>query len=176
MRLRDVFLPNQPRLPWRRLVLAALGVAVVVAMLGLLGESVALLPLFVGFAPTCMLVFALPEAPVSQPAAVIGGQLVAALVGVAGALVLPVHWWSIALVAGCPVAAMAVLRIIHPPAIANTVLAFVTGAGVMFLLVPVLAASTAIVAVALVWHRCTGTRYPAPGLLGGPSPRRRGEA
>lgn len=173
MRLRDVLLPNQPRLPWRRLVLASLGVAVIVGVLGLLDETVDLLPLFVGFAPSCLLVFVLPEAPVSQPPAVIGGQLVASLVGVAGAFVLPVNWWSIALVAGCSVGAMAVLRIIHPPAIANTVLAFVTGAGWMFLLVPVLAASTAIVAVALVWHRCTGTRYPAPGLLGGPPPRRR---
>lgn len=160
MNLRGLLTPTQPRLPWRRLVLAALGVALIVAVLGLIGDTVGIMVLFVGFAPSCLLVFTLPEAPVSQPIAVLGGQLVSSAIGIAIGQLLSASWWSIALGAGLAVAAMVLLRIIHPPAVANTVVAIATGASWSFLLLPVLAASLAIVLVALIWHRLTGTRYP----------------
>lgn len=160
MRAKDLFATTQPRLPWRRLLFAAVGVAGTVAVLGALGGVFDLFALFVGFAPTCVLVFALPEAPVSQPSAVIGGQLSAALVGVVTGLTLPASWWSAALAAGLAFAAMALLRVLHPPAVANAVIASFTGAGWTFLLIPVLAASATIVALAILWHRATRTQYP----------------
>jgi len=141
-------------------VLAGAGVAISVALLGLLGGGLDLLTLFVGFAPTCLLVFTLPEAPVSQPSAVIGGQLTASAVGVVIGFLLPVTWWSIALTAGMAVVAMALLRVLHPPAVANAVIASMSGAGWMFLLTPALTASVLIVVVAVVWHRVMRTRYP----------------
>ncbi|WP_125098606.1 HPP family protein [Leucobacter chromiireducens] len=165
--MRGLWRSGQPRLPWRRLLLAALGVALAVALLGLLGDTVDLTLLFLGFAPSCLLVYLLPEAPVSQPSAVIGGHVVSAMVGVGAALVAPMAWWSAALVAGLATAAMAVARIIHPPAVATAVVALATGAGWQFLLLPALAAPVLIVAVALVVHRVTGVQYPAPGLMGG---------
>lgn len=165
--MRGLWRSGQPRLPWRRLVFAVLGVALVVALLGLLGGAVDLTLLFLGFAPSCLLVYLLPEAPVSQPSAVVGGHVVSALVGVGAAALLPLSWWSAALAAGVATAAMALLRIIHPPAVATAVVALASGAGWMFLLLPALAAPVLIVAVALVYHRFTGVQYPAPGLMGG---------
>lgn len=61
--MRGLWRSGQPRLPWRRLVFAVLGVALVVALLGLLGGAVDLTLLFLGFAPSCLLVYLLPEAP-----------------------------------------------------------------------------------------------------------------
>lgn len=173
-RLRDFVVPSQPRLPWKRLLLATLGISLSLGVLALLGESVDLLLLFAGFAPTCLLVFGLPEAPVSQPPSVVAGQVIAAFIGVLTALVFPVAWWSVALAVGVAFAAMAVLRVVHPPAVANTVLAFTAGLGWSYVFVTVLIGSIAIVIVGSVWHRFTGSQYPAPGLLGGRMQKRRG--
>ncbi len=165
--MRALWHSGQPRLPWRRLVFAAFGVALLVALLGLFGDAVDLTLLFLGFAPSCLLVFLLPEAPVSQPSAVVGGHVVSALVGVGAAALLPLSWWSAALAAGVATGAMALLRIIHPPAVATAVVALASGAGWMFLLLPALAAPVLIVVVALLYHRLTGVQYPAPGIRGG---------
>lgn len=142
------------------MLLASGGVGIGVALLGLLGDRVDLFTLFIGFAPSCLLVFTLPEAPVSQPSAVVGGQLSSSLVGVLAGFVLPSEWWSAAIAAALAVLTMAVLRMLHPPAVANAVIACTTGAGWAFLLMPVLAASLLIVVVALIWHRVTRTSYP----------------
>ncbi|MCW2289088.1 HPP family protein [Leucobacter luti] len=166
VRALGVFWSGQPRLPWRRLLPAVAGIALLVALLGLLGRADDHIALFLGFAPSCLLVFLLPEAPVSQPAAVIGGSVVSAVVGVIAAYTLPFTWWSAALAAAVATVAMAALRIIHPPAVAVAVIALSTGADWMFLLLPALAAPVLVVVTALVWHRLSGVRYPAPGMLG----------
>lgn len=160
MRLIDLVRPGQPRLPWRRILLASLGAAIAVALLGLLGDWIGVIALFVGFAPSCLLVFTLPEAPVSQPPAVIGGHFVASAVGVLAGQLLPVAPWSIALAVGVAIVGMAVARILHPPAVGNTVIAMVTGPGWIFLLIPALSASMLIVVVGILWHRLTRTQYP----------------
>lgn len=166
--LRALVTSTQPRLPWRRIALAALGTAVAVAILGALGTSMDLTLLFLGFAPSCLLVFALPEAPVSQPIAVVGGHMVSAAVGLGIGAIPHSGWWNSelasafagALAAGLSVVAMLVLRVLHPPAVANAVVVCVTGAGWGYLFAPVLLSSLAIVAVALAWHRLTGGTYP----------------
>nr|WP_237465047.1 HPP family protein [Leucobacter luti] len=158
---------GQPRLPWRRLLFAVAGVALLVGLLGIVGGSVDRIALFLGFAPSCLLVYLLPEAPVSQPIAVVGGHLVSALVGVLAVQLLPFSWWSAALAAGVATAAMALLRVIHPPAVATAVVALVIGADWMFLLLPALVAPVLIVGLALGYHRLTGVQYPAPGIVGG---------
>lgn len=165
MHLRDLFTSNQPRLPWKRLVLASLGVAVTVALLGLVGDVVGMFVVLIGFAPSALLVFALPEAPVSQPAAVVGGHMVSSVIGVLCGLLLSAAWWSVAIAAGVAVAAMMLLRMVHPPAVANAVIAAATGAGWMFLVMPVLSASLIIVIAGMIWHRVSRTQYPhAPSM------------
>lgn len=166
VRVRDVLWPGQPRLPWRRLLPAVIGIALLVGLLGLIGRADDHIALFLGFAPSCLLVFLLPEAPVSQPTAVIGGCVTSAFVGVVAAYLLPFTWWTAALTAAVATLAMALLRIIHPPAVAMAVIALSESADWWFVLQPALLASGVIVVAALVWHRVTGVRYPVPGLQG----------
>lgn len=143
-----------------------------VALLGLVGDAFGLALLFFGFAPSCLLVFALPEAPVSQPIAVIGGHLIAATVGVLGVLSLPFSWWGAASVAGIATGVMALARVIHPPAAATAVIAFTTGAGWSFILLPVLVAAALIVVVGVIWHRVRKVPYPMPPAPLGGGPRK----
>ena len=159
---------TQPRLPWRRIALAAAGTGLAVAALGALGTSMDLTLLFLGFAPSCLLVFALPEAPVSQPIAVVGGHLVSAAVGLGVGAIPHSGWWegdlasalAGALAAGLSVVAMLALRVLHPPAVANAVVVCVTGAGWTYLFAPVVASALVIVVVGMAWHRFTGNTYP----------------
>lgn len=166
--LRALVTSTQPRLPWRRIVLAALGTGGAVALLGMLGTSMDLTLLFLSFAPSCLLVFALPEAPVSQPTAVVGGHMLSAAVGLGIGAIPHAGWWegatasalAAALAASLAVVGMLVFRVLHPPAVANAVVVCVTGAGWSYLFAPVLLASILIVVTALVWHRFTGGVYP----------------
>lgn len=166
--LRALVTSTQPRLPWRRIALAALGTGGSVAILGALGTSMDLTLLFLGFAPSCLLVFALPEAPVSQPTAVVGGHMVSAAIGLGVGAIPHSGWWdgelasalAGALAAALSVVAMLVLRVLHPPAVANAVVVCVTSAGWSYLFAPVLLSSVVIVAVAMLWHRFTGGSYP----------------
>ncbi|UTX53328.1 HPP family protein [Leucobacter aridicollis] len=166
--LRALITSTQPRLPWRRIAFAAIGTGAAVALLGALGTSMDLTLLFLGFAPSCLLVFALPEAPVSQPIAVVGGHMVSAAVGLGVGAIPHTGWWNGelasalagALAAALSVVAMLVLRVLHPPAVANAVVVCVTGAGWSYLVAPVLLSAVSIVVIALVWHRITGATYP----------------
>lgn len=166
--LRALVTSTQPRLPWRRILLAAIGTGAAVAVLGALGTSMDLTLLFLGFAPSCLLVFALPEAPVSQPIAVVGGHVVSAAVGLGVGAIPHSGWWdgelasalAGAFAAGLSVVAMLALRVLHPPAVANAVVVCVTGASWSYLVAPVLVSAVVIVAVAMAWHRLTGGAYP----------------
>lgn len=166
--LRVLFVSSQPRLPKRRILLAAIGTGVAVALLGWVGASMDLTLLFLGFAPTCLLVFALPEAPVSQPTAVVGGHVLSAAVGLGVGAIPHAGWWdgahasalAGALAAGLAVAGMLFLRVLHPPAVANAVVVCVTGAGWTYLVAPVLICAVIVVLAAMIWHRSTGGTYP----------------
>lgn len=163
--VRDLTANSQPRLPWRRIVLAAVGTGGAVALLGLAGSSIDLTLVFLAFAPSCLLVLVLPEAPVSQPIAVLGGHLVSATVGLGISSLPHDGWWVGPLAATASVLAMLVLRVLHPPAVANAVIVSVTSPGWGYLLAPALPAAVLIVVFGLIWHRFTGGQYPQRSRL-----------
>jgi CBS domain-containing membrane protein len=110
---------------------------------------------------SAVLVFGLPASPLAQPWAVVGGNTVAALVGVA-CTALP---WDAALVgplaAALAMAAMLALRCLHPPGGAVALLAVLIGARHWpFALMPVMLNSALLVAAGVAYNRTTGRRYP----------------
>lgn len=117
---------------------------------------------------TAVLLFALPASPLAQPWAVIGGNVVSALVGVAC-----VHWLGAslnpallgALAAALALGAMFALRCLHPPGGAVALITVIGGpavqaAGYQFALLTVLANSTMMVFLAILYNNLTGRRYP----------------
>lgn len=110
---------------------------------------------------SAVLVFGLPASPLAQPWAVVGGNTVAALVGVA-CTALPLDP-AVAgpLAAALAMAAMLLLRCLHPPGGAVALLVVLIGARHWhFALLPVMLNSALLVGVGVAYNRATGRRYP----------------
>jgi CBS-domain-containing membrane protein len=66
------------------------------------------------FGASCVMLFSAPGSPLSQPASVIVGHIVSTGIGLALRVLLLMEWWSMGL--AIAIAAMAALRVTHPPA------------------------------------------------------------
>ncbi|OED50279.1 hypothetical protein AB838_02730 [Rhodobacteraceae bacterium (ex Bugula neritina AB1)] len=144
----------------RMAVLAGLGAFLAIAVLSLLTTHANILLLMAPFGASCVLLFAVPASPLSQPAHVVGGHVLATAVALALNALLPDTWWALALAVGLSIALMAALRLTHPPAGADPLVVFAADPGISFLLFPVLTGALALVAIAAVFHRFSGHDYP----------------
>lgn len=147
---------------WRVAAGAALGI-LLTALLGHMFPSHAAgsIWLVAPIGASAVLVFGLPASPLAQPWAVVGGNTVAALVGIACVLAFGSSTWVAALAVGLGIAAMFALRCLHPPGGASALLVVLTGVhDPTFALMPVLANSLLLVAVGIAFNNATGRRYP----------------
>jgi CBS-domain-containing membrane protein len=109
------------------------------------------------------LIFGLPQSPVSQPAHVIGGHLVAAIAALAANHYLPSGPWMIAGTIGAIIALQGALHLNHPPAAATALVVLLTHPGWTFVLTPLLSGMLTLVAVAVAIHRLPPrVTYPLP--------------
>jgi CBS-domain-containing membrane protein len=134
---------------------AVAGLGAALAIGGMEWFSVASrMPLFViPFATSIVLVIGSPEVEAAQPRALIGGHLVATLVGLVVLQVTGPHGWAAAAAVGLAVLAMYVTGTFHPPAGINPLLVISNNLSWSFLLAPVLAGAVLLTAFAYVWHR-----------------------
>lgn len=165
------FVRGRAPIPAREAVRAAAGALLGVAVCGLLARLVAdghpsAVPLLAApMGASAVLVFAVPASPLAQPRAVIGGNVLSALVGVACALFIPQPAVACAVAVGAAILAMSLLGCLHPPggAIAlGAALSAATAApvGFEYALVPVGLCSVLLVAAAALYGRVTGHAYP----------------
>ena len=105
------------------------------------------------FATSIVLVIGSPEAEPAQPRALIGGHLVATLVGIAVLWLTGPQAWAAALAVGLAILAMYLTDTFHPPAGINPLLVVSNNLPWSFLLAPVLAGALLLAAFAFVWHR-----------------------
>lgn len=153
---------HQQKMPLRALLLAGVGTFLVVGVIAWFDENTALPLLVASLGSSCALVFIVPHGPLSQPANVVGGQLVCTLSGLLASLLLPVTWWSVSLAVACAVVVMTLLRVTHPPAGANPIIVMTTSATWTEAVIPILIGATAVVILASLYHRATGVTYPIP--------------
>lgn len=166
--MRRILSQALPRAPLMPALTAGFGGFLAIASLSLLSQQAELMLLMAPFGASCVLLFLVPASPLSQPANVIGGHAVAALIGLAAHAVLPDDGWAMALAIGAAITAMALLRLTHPPAGADPLVVFASDPGLGFLLFPVISGAAVLVAVAVLYHRVTGGRYPVrPGAPAG---------
>ncbi len=149
------------RLPLTVIAMAWLGGFLATAAFAGAGEA-AQLPLVLGsFGASCLLVFAYPASPFSQPRNVVGGHFVASLVGLVVMALLGVHWWSMAIGVGTAIALMLLLRVPHPPAGSNPLIVMLAAAKWSFLITPTLIGALILVLVALFFNNLgKDRRYP----------------
>ena len=144
----------------RTILTAGFGGFLAIAGLALASIEADLLVLMAPFGASCVLLFAVPASPLSQPINVVGGHLLASTVGLILSAALPDTWWALALAVGLAIGLMVALRVTHPPAGADPLVIFATDPGFGFLLFPVLSGTVVLVAIATLFLRAAGQNYP----------------
>jgi CBS domain-containing membrane protein len=157
---------------WREAMRAALGAGLGLALCGAIlvvagawVDAAHGLLLIAPLGATAFLVFAVPNSPLAQPWSSIAGNGASAFIAVSVLhLGLPIEVAAGLSVFGA-MAAMAVLRAMHPPGAAVALATTLSdplsgGAGYGFVLAPVLLDTVLLVAIAVAYNRLTGRRYP----------------
>jgi CBS-domain-containing membrane protein len=134
---------------------SAAGLGVAFAIGGMEWSSLAVeYPLvLVPFATSIVLVVGSPEAEPAQPRALIGGHLVATLVGFLVLWLVGAQAWAAAAAVGLAVLAMYLTDTFHPPAGIDPLLVVSGGLPWSFLVAPVLAGALLLTVFAYLWHR-----------------------
>ncbi len=115
---------------------------------------------------SAVLVFAVPHGKLSQPWALVGGQMSSAFVGVTCFLLVPNVFVAAGLAVGLAIGVMHILRCIHPPGGATALVAVVGGSqihalGFEYLLTPVFLNTIIILLTAIVFNSFfPWRRYP----------------
>jgi CBS-domain-containing membrane protein len=141
-----------PHLGLRAIALGGLGGFLAIGALALLGGSLGVVLLLGSFGASCVLLFGYPEAPFAQPANVVGGHAISALIGLTALHVFGSQPWSLALAVGVSIAVMMATRTVHPPAGSNPVIVFLGHSAWSFLLFPVLSGAVILVLIALLFN------------------------
>ncbi|WP_132560708.1 HPP family protein [Rhizobium sullae] len=130
------------------------GIGAMVGMLSVGALTIATgIPLLIApFGASAVLLFGQPQSPLAQPANVIGGYLLAALIAGLAAFFFPGIWWAGAVAVGLAIAGMLLLRITHPPAGAVPLVAFGSHLGGLTLFTVVFLGGVLLVAIAVVHH------------------------
>jgi CBS domain-containing membrane protein len=167
------FAPGPVAVKWPERFRSCLGALVGIAFTGgamhiLLGPAASIPLLVAPMGASAVLLFGVPASPLAQPWSIIGGNLVAATVGVACASWFPSPVIAAALAVALATCAMFALRCVHPPSGAVALTAVLGGPavhsmGYRFVLAPIAIQSTALLAAAIVFHTVTGHRYPHAG-------------
>lgn len=147
------------------------------SMTYLLAGPEATLWLMAPMGASSILLFAVPSSPLAQPWSILGGNLVAALIGVTSALWISDVNLAASLAVGLSVVAMFCLRCLHPPSGAVALTAVLGGPAIAdlgygFVLFPVGINSLFLLLVALIYNNATRRPYPHHAKLKGTEPQK----
>ncbi|MYW68050.1 HPP family protein [Streptomyces sp. SID8379] len=138
----------------------AIGALLLLAGLGVLLHQPMLIP---PIAASAALVHGAPGLPISQPRNLVGGQLLAAVIGFATHAVTGSTSWGAAIAAGLSLGAMMLTRLSHSPAAATAVVVVLQGPHLVPFLPLLLLATVLLVAIGMLPGRVVGgqaVRYP----------------
>ena len=133
--------------------IAGVGAAIAIGAMEILSARFNYPLAAIPFATSIALVIGSPDAPPAQPRALIGGHLVATLVGLLVLQAAGSQSWAAAIAVGLAVLAMFVTRTFHPPAGIDPLLVVSVNLPWTFVIAPVLAGALLLTAFAFVWHR-----------------------
>jgi len=117
-----------------------------------LSASTAFPLMFVPFATSIVLVMGMPDAEPAQPRALVGGHLVATLVGLIVVKLTGPSPWAAAVAVGLSMAAMRLTGTFHPPAGIDPLVVVVNDMSWGFLFAPVAVGVLMLAAFAFVWQ------------------------
>jgi CBS-domain-containing membrane protein len=152
---------NIDRRVWFAVLAGAVGGALAVAAMEAFAARSAIPLMAVPFGTSIVLVLGSPDVDAAQPRALIGGHLVATLVGLAVVKLAGPEPWAAALAVGLAMVAMHATGTFHPPAGIDPLLVVVNNMSWSFLLLPVAAGALMLAMFAYVWHLAV-RRYDWP--------------
>ena len=131
----------------------------------IVGDSPTFLYLIAPMGASAVLLFAVPSSPLAQPWSIIGGNIIAAVVGVTCAMYISNIALAASFAVGLSIAGMFALRSLHPPSGAVALTAVLGGPviadqGYYFVLSPVALNSFLLLTVALIYNNLTRRPYP----------------
>lgn len=157
---------DQPFVSWferlRSVVGAFIGLIFVLVIAKYLGEFGGVEEwLMASLGASALLVFALPNSPMSQPWAVIGGNGLSAAIGVSCSIFFREPLIALPAAASLSILGMFILRCLHPPAAAVAFIAVLGGLiHYRYTFFPVVVDSVLLVIAGAVYSNLTGKRYP----------------
>lgn len=119
------------------------------------------------FGASCVLIYGAIQSPLAQPRNLIGGHVIAAVIGVTIAKFVPdITWLQAPLAVGLSIVFMQITKTLHPPGGATALIAVTGGEkiaalGYYYVLSPVLSGCLILLIVALIFNNITKDRsYP----------------
>lgn len=134
------------------LVFLALGLFVAIGILSALTHFTEQPWLMIAAGSTGLLLFAYPSSPFSQTRNVVGGHMLATLIGIACLQWLGADWWSLGIATALSAVTMIHFNVVHPPAASNPLVIYFVGSSWSFVFFPMLFGAVALVLCAkLYW-------------------------
>lgn len=153
---------SPPRAHYRQIITGLIGGTLGISVLAVLSTVQDMPLLMAPLGATCVLLFAAPDTPLTQPRNVIGGHFVSSLVGLLFYQFIGTGALEMGLAVGCAIALMQLTRTLHAPAGANPLVVLTAGqVSWSFLISPVLIGSIWLVFIALIINNLgQGKRWP----------------
>ena len=170
MSFLNAWVPRSPPVSLKERCRSSVGALVGILVTGLVsrlavGGGTALPILIAPMGASAVLLFAVPSSPLAQPWSIVGGNAIAALVGVSAASACSNPFLASALAIGAAILLMMTCRCVHPPSGAVALTAVLGGRAIQdlgygYVLWPVGANTVLLLAVALVFNNLAGRSYP----------------
>jgi len=141
-------------------ILTWLGAFIGITAITLLAH-ISQLPVVASFGASAVLIYGVPDAPLSQPRNVIFGHTLSAAAGVATFLMFGLTWWSPALGTALALVVMLLTKTTHPPGGATALFAVLTQARPSYILTPIMLGAIILVIIGLLVNNLSPNRnYP----------------
>jgi len=119
------------------------------------------LPVVASFGASAVLIYGVPDAPLSQPRNVILGHTLSATAGVATFMMFGLTWWSPGVGTALALVVMLLTKTTHPPGGATALFAVLTKAHPSYILTPIMTGAMILVIIGLLVNNLSPNRqYP----------------
>lgn len=143
---------HEPKGHWHGQLKAAIGAGIGMLAIGALAALSGVPLLIAPFGATAVLIFGQPKSPLSQPANVVGGYIIAAIISGIALAFFPGIWWVSAIGVGIAIGLMQLLRVTHPPAGAIPLVALASHLSPLMFFSVVVVGALALIAIAVIHH------------------------
>ncbi len=139
-------------------ILTWLGAFIGITTITLFAHQYAL-PVVASFGASAVLIYGVPDAPLSQPRNVIFGHTFSAVAGVATVMMFGLTWWSPALGTALALVVMLITKTTHPPGGATALFAVLSEAHPSYILTPIMVGAVILVVIGLLVNNLSPNRH-----------------